>query len=339
MKVAILTREDDKSPKVLAKSLKTMCEIIDVECDIIYDISMLIRMQPITEKRRFSIPFIKRLYSTCKYFRKIKVFIKELSAYDIIVISECTPNAFWRGYYAIEILRKHLKKPILLHEVYFLGNAPTQIKRLIEEKEPGIERYDWHFAVSEVTEIKSLPIKNWSRIGLNLEHAGLKPTIKQRFLVLVDFEQPGYELYRKEQIQILKEASIPYISLEGSYTMDEIRDLYRQACVLLIQFPEAFGLPIAECLASGAYIMTPSSAWPMSWRLDENPQVHSEGTLPDCFQVYDSSETFRSQLLNLKHMYDLKNTPERIFSTYIQHYPHYYYGNSHELKIALQRFS
>jgi hypothetical protein len=339
LKIAIITRPDDRSPKVLAKSLKAMCGLLDVECQIFYDISMLIRMQPLRQKLRYPYSKLKRIYSKIKFHKTERIFLKKLATYDIIVISECTPNGFWEGYYAIEVLKSKLKKPVLYYEVYYLGNAPTQIQRLQHEGEPGIDRYDWHLAVTDITEIKSSPLDKWSRIGLNLEHTGLKPIVKEKFLVLIDFEQPGYEQYRNQQIQVLKEIGIPYIELKGSYTIDEIRYLYSQAWVLLIQFPEAFGLPIAECLACGAYIMTPSSAWPMSWRFDENPQIHSEGLLPDFFQVYSSREELKTILINSHLSYDLHTTPFSIFSSFTKQYPHYYYGDPTALNVALAQFS
>lgn len=338
MKVAILTRPEDRSPKVLAMGLKEMCNVLSITCDIHYETATLIRMQPLSNKLRYPYSFLKRIYSKIKFFKAEKLFLLKLSTYDIIVISECAPNGFWKGYYAVEALKSKLKKPVLFYEVYYLGNAPTQMERLKHEGEAGIDRYDWNLAVTDVTEIRSIPGNKWSRIGLNLEHTGLMPSVKEKFLVLVDFQQQGSEKNRKEQIEVLKEAGIPFIELNGSYTMDEIRKLYQRSCVLLIQSPEAFGLPIAECLSCGAYIMTPSSSWPMSWRLNDNPQIHEEGILPEIFQVYLSVKELKTALLNIQESYDLKTTPFNVFNSFINHYPHYYYGDIKSLQETLNHF-
>jgi hypothetical protein len=339
LKIAIITRPDERSPKILAIGFQAMCKELAINCEIFYDIAILIRMQPLTQKLKFPFSLTKRIYSKIKFFHQEKIFLRKLSSYDIIIISECTPNGFWRGYYAIEILKNKLKKPILYYEVYFLGNAPTQLTRLLSEGDVGIQRYDWHLAVTDITEIRSSPGEKWSRIGLNLENTGLRPNEKKDFLVLIDFEQTGYEQLRKDQIDILNEIEIPYIALEGNYKIEDIRKLYLRACVFLIQSPEAFGLPIAECLSCGAYIMTPDSSWPMSWRLDDNPMIHSKGVLPDCFEIYTSKEDLRFKLLQIKSQYNLQFTPQKVFSTFINYYPHFYFGEIQSLKNALTQFS
>jgi hypothetical protein len=77
----------------------------------------------------------------------------------------------------------------------------------------------------------------------------------------------------------------------------------------------------------------------MSWRIDENPQVHSDGILPNCFEVYSSKEELRSSLLRIHSLYDLENTPKIVFSTFIEYYPHFYYGDISMLKNTLDQFS
>jgi hypothetical protein len=337
VKIAIITRSDDRSPKVLALGLQDMLHQLGVQSDIFFETGMLMRLQPWWRPGRFSVPFIKKLYRKYSQWRNDHDLLGKLQQYDAVILSECTPNAFWKNYYNIEKLRAISGKPVLLYEVYYLGNAPTQMARLQAAGDPGIERFDWHFAVTEVTELRSVPAPPWSAIGLNLRHTGLKPHTKPSFSVLVDFAQPGYEQYRREQLQALEASGISYKLLEGTYSMDEIRELYRQCSALLIQFPEAFGLPIAECLATGAYIITPSSAWPMSWRLDEQPGVHTEGELPSCFKVYHNVEELEQLLSLLQQNHNPQTTPFEVFENYIQHYPQFYKGDAEALKQALQQ--
>jgi hypothetical protein len=339
MRIAILSREDDRSPKVLAFSLQHILWENGHECDILFQLGTLIRLWPWYKKPRFINPLIKRLYAKLKFLRTDKKIIQSLSEYDLIVISDCTPNAFWRNLYQVELLREKISKPICLHEVYYLGNAPTQIAKLKKYGDPTEERYDWHFSVSDVTEIKSKPGKGWSRVGLCLTHTGLAPLAKEEFLVVVDFEQHCFEQNRKDQIEVLKELGIKYIALEGLYKMDELREIYKKACFFLIQSPEAFCIPIAECLSTGAVIGTASSAWPMSWRLDENPQVHSEGVLPDFFIEYKNIAGLKRLLLEIKDNYDLNKTPYQVFNAFVKTYPHYYYGDKTALKQMLDFFN
>ena len=337
MKIAILTRPADRSPKVLALSLQQMLRRLQVESRIYFDSRMLIRLLPLGVTPRFHNPFWKRLYARVKFWRYDKTIIKELRQYDAIIFSECIPNVFWKNYYAIEKLRTLTGRPVLIYDVYYLGNAPTQIEKLVENNDPCIERFDWHLAVSEVTEVRSSPEPPWSRIGLDLSLSGLQPDSKKEFLALVDFERSGYESIRKQQIEVLEELGVTYVSLEGDYTIEEIRQLYKQACVLLLQFPEAFGVPIAECLACGAYVATPNSAWAMSWRLDEHPEVHKEGMLPELFLVYRSKDELRDKIRELKQNYKLEQTPQEVFSKFIQYYPYNFYGDLTALRDVIQR--
>lgn len=149
--------------------------------------------------------------------------------------------------------------------------------------------------------------------------------------------QDGYEKYHIEQIDILAELGIKTIVLKGKYTISEIREQYKKACIFFLQLPEAFGLPIAECLASGVQIFTASSAWPMSWRLNEHPQLHSEGGLPEIFTVYTSREDLKDKIIQTKKNYDLNETPFKVFKSFIKHYPQFYYGNVGEVKGVLDR--
>lgn len=336
MKIAIITRSDDRSPKVLAQGLEAMLKAAGAGCTIFYETGALIRLQSLTQALKFPVTVPKRIYSKLKFFKRDKNFLRELRNYDAVIVSECTPNGFWRGYYAIEKLKRRIKKPILFYEVYYLGNAPTQLERLKQEGEPGPERYDWHLAVTDVTEIRTSAGKGWTRVGLDLSYTGLRPLPKKEFLVLVDFVQPGYEHYRQEQLEVLDKAGIAYVALEGSYTMEAIRALYRRASVLLIQFPEAFGLPIAECLACGAYIFTPDSSWAMSWRLDEQPGVHEKGKLAPCFVEYADAPDLKNKLLDLQAHYDLEKTPATVFTQFVEYYPHFYYGERDVVKSLLK---
>jgi len=342
-KIAILARSENASPKVLAQSLRHMLLRLNVHVDIHWDtIATIGRLKP------FEILFMDQklnwngklgfLINKLRYYFIDSSVIKTLNTYSAIVLCECIPNAFWKSYLPVEKLRALLPSvPIILYEVYYLGNSPTQMEKLADTKDASIDRYDWHLSVSEITEIRSSSIHPWSFVGLDIEHTGLRPVEKNEFIAVVDFEQKGYETYRKEQIEILNELNIETIVLEKRYNMTEIREIYKKACIFFIQFPEAFGLPIAECFSTGAYVFTPNSGWPMSWRLDKNPKIHGPGTLPEVFQVYKNINDLRYKLSNIQMTYDLKKEPFRIFDIFRENYPFYYQGNLEELRKVIDR--
>lgn len=338
MRIAILTKDRNRSPKVLAKGLQQMLTDLNIESKIYFQLDMVKRMFPLSDilsskiKRYKIVQKIRHLITDYK-------LINELKQYDTLIIVETIPNAFWKNHYYISALKKKTGKPVFLYEVYYLGNAPTIQKKLKDENHDGIEKYDGYLSVSELTEIKTEKHKNWTPIGLNLKHAGLEPVKKEKFTALVDFPQPGYEKYREIQLKVLNELHIETIVLEGNYSISEIRELYKQTSVYFMQSFEAFGVPIAECLAYGAFVFTPSSAWPMSWRLDENPKIHREGKLPDIFKVYKDKSDLRNQLISLRENYDLENTPKKVFKQFILTYPHFYAGNLNNLENILSRMN
>jgi hypothetical protein len=332
LKVAIVTRPDFRSPRVLAESLKDQLKMQGAEVEIFFEIDLLSRLVSL-KKSELSIHFwlIKKMKS---YFHDKRLF-KKLRKFDTIVICECIPNAFLSKMYNIEKFKKIIKKPVGLYEVYYLENAPTQIDFLKKNKNGLAEKYDFHLSVAEVTEIKKTIDRNWYPIGLKAQFWNLKPSPKKEIIAIVDFVQPGYELIRETQIKALNKAQIHYVTLESAYSFDEVRNIYQDGAIFFIQFPEAFGVSILECLCCGCQIFTQESAWPMSWRLNENPEIHGEGILPDCFTIYQDEVQLVKELIAFKQNYDLKESPKKVFDNFLAHYPHYYYGNESEVSRLL----
>ncbi|MDQ2719742.1 MAG: hypothetical protein M3Z26_08295 [Bacteroidota bacterium] len=328
MKIAILTRANYRSPRILAEALKSQLELKKATVEIYYELNILNRLVSYkNSKLNFHFWLKKKLLN---YIRD-KQRIKKLKQYDAIIISECCPNAFWKKLYNIEKLKKIFQKPVLFYEVYYLGNAPYQIKKLTDNDEPLIDRYDLHLAVSEVTEIRQKPSDKWFGIGLYAKSWNLFPLPKKEFIAIVDFIQKGFENYRQVQINALNKAGIKYIILEKEYDISGIREIYKNGALFFLQFPEAFGISTLECLCTGNQIFTPDSNWPLSWRLDKNPTLYSKGTLPECFTVYNDEEDLVKKLVSFKDQYDLINTPQLIFQCLIKTYPSFYYGNENEL--------
>ncbi len=99
-----------------------------------------------------------------------------------------------------------------------------------------------------------------------------------------------------------------------------------------MQSPEAFGLPIAECLSCGSYVFTPDSAWPMSWRLDEAPEVHGPGNLPECFVVYRGKDDLKEKIGKIRKSFDSIKTPVTVANCFNRFYPTFYSGNQDALR-------
>jgi hypothetical protein len=342
LKVAILTRPGACFPNIISSGLSDMLSQLGVEYKIFDNaIPFLMRLLPFNEKpKRWANNFHYRLYNKLKYRKTDTQLLSELKKFDIIILSECLPNAFWKNYLAIETLKIKLNnKPVMSYTDAFINNAPLHQKMWFDNDDYGANRFNVNLCPSPVTEIRSKLDNNWKAIGVNISISNLKPVAKKEFIAVVDFEQKGYEPYREQQLAVLNKLGIKTIELKGRYPFEEIRKIYQQAAVFFLAFPETFGLPIAECLACGTYIFTPNSGWPMAWRLDEKPMPWGPGILPDCFKVYQNEEELERQLLLLKQQFDGEKTPLQVFNTFLKYYPDFYYGNLNSLKEVLFQYN
>jgi len=335
IRIGILSGPQNGSPKILARTLQASILETGNEAVIDYNIKALRRLFPASIVGRN--PFLWSLFKLRYYVADRKLF-RMMAGMDAVVICDWTPHGFYTDSYNVTDFKTKIGgKPVFYYAVQYLMNSPTIIEKLAEGNHASISRYDWHLTVSAITEKRGNPAPPWHQIGLNLESTGIKPTVKDEFMVIVDFLRPGYESYRETQIQVLEELGISYISLEGSYELEEIRRIYSKAAVTFIQFPEAYGMPIAECLGYGSYIGTPDSSWPMAWRLDREVEVHGSGTLADCFLVYNDAADLKKKLAAMKESYDVKKTPLEVFGHYTKNYPDFYYGNKESLMDVLNK--
>lgn len=337
LKIAIVSRPENGSPKVLANCLFDALKPTSHKVEKFYRLNTFKRLVKYKKvKHKYSYPLW--LVYKARHFFKDQLLLKQLKKFDLIIITDCTPMAFLEETYNIERLKMLMDPiPVFYYAVFYLGNGPTMIDYLKQHNQPGLERFDWHLSVSAVTEVRQAEGDHWTQIGINLKSTGLKPAPKSSFLAVVDFAQPGYEEVRNTQIRALKELEIPFISLDRPYSISEIRAIYKKAAIYFMQSYESFGLPIAECLCGGSYIFTANSGWPMSWRLDEKPEIHGPGTLPECFVLYDDLEDLKRKIQEIKHGYDLENSPQKVFDIFYKHYPSYYEGKPKILEEILKR--
>jgi hypothetical protein len=335
LKIAILSGPENGSPRVLAETLDQLIKETGYASEIFYQSKAIRRLLSANQVKVNKILWF--LFKLKNFMADRRLFAK-LREKDAVVICDWTPHGFYKDTYNIPKFKTLIdNKPVLYYAVQYLWNSPTIIQRLKDGNHDLQERYDWHLSVSPVTELRGTPAPPWSQIGMNLKSTGLKPVIKKEFLAIVDFLRPGYEQYRETQIKVLEELKIKYISFEREYSVSEIRELYKMSGLIFLQFPEAYGLPIAECLACGSYIGTPDTSWPMSWRLDEKLEVHGPGTLPECFLVYNGAEELKTKLIALRDNYDLAKTPQKVFDTFYKYYPTFYEGNKESLLDVFKR--
>lgn len=339
MKVAIISRPENKSPKVLAQSLKHAFEEINVECKIFYGTGFLHRLTPLFGKGIHYRPNLNfKIRQRLKYFFQDRKIIKELKKYDAVILSECIPNAYWHNYYGIPKLKKLLNKPIGLYEVFFLDSSPRFLQEVSSENPDYKTFFDFEFAITTTSYVKTSTSGIKFEVGLNLKSSGIEPTKKEELIALVDFHWEGCDEEREIQKQVLEEVGIKTIELQGRYTVEEIRDIYKKSSLLFLQHFESFGLPIAECLGYGAKIVTPHTGWPMAFRQDAEPKEYGTGQLPECFISYNNKEELISLLRKIQANFDKDASPKEYFNSFIRYYQHYYEGSKDELIRFVKEF-
>lgn len=332
MKVAILTRPDFRSPRILAESLQSQLEEQRVSVDIFYEIGILRRLVRFNESKLNFHFWLRDKYSHYLNDRKI---INTLFSYDVIIICECIPNGFLKRMYNVERLKKVLQKPVLFYEVYYLGIIPQMLNVLDKTKEALLDRYEMHLSVSEVNDVKQYPSYKWFSVGLLAKGFNLYPKPKKEFIAIVDFAREDYNHYREFQIRALKRAGIKYVLLEKEYSFEEIRNIYMEGALFLIQFPEAFGISILECLCCGTQIFTPPK-WTLAWRISVEDSW-GDGALANCFTEYIDEDDLFKKLIDFKNNFDLIQTPKNVFEIFLSNYPQYYYGKEEEIIRLLKR--
>ena len=280
--------------------------------------------------------FIYRFWNLLAFYnRKKKKALKECDC--IIVVDNC-PSVFYASdIRRLEYLRTKFKKPIVNYDFHYLPNQAWYKRIASNPKNFGLERFDWYLPVGIVTEYaipKEIPVI-FNCIGMNITDSNLYPEQKD-FQVLLDFKRPGYEVYRDMVVSVLEEENIPYIQLDGRYTTDEIRSIYRKCSVYFVAVRESFGLPIAEIQLCGGYVFTPYAEWCPAYFLNKSPYVKGVGNLGRNFIVYDNDkEKLRVELKRIQKEFD-SNVVIRNFK---EDYQDYYEINKKELCSFVQKIS
>jgi hypothetical protein len=279
--------------------------------------------------------YIYRFFSLLTFNSKKRK--KEMSECDCMVVTYSSPPAFDRRFMSrIELLREKYKKPIVNYDVHYL---PTQgwWKNLKEQDNAnfGLERFDWYLPAAIVSHFalqKNIPTI-YSHIGMDINSANLYPE-QNDFIALVDFVHKGFEKEREMQIQALKETNTHYIELQGRYTTEEIRNIYRKCSMHFLTWFESFGLPIVELQLCGCAIFMPDKKWVPAHFLNKSIYDRGEGDLGSNFYVYNNDiNLLKIQIEQLKLNYSSK----KIIDNFKKEYPLYYQGDSGQIRDFLNK--
>lgn len=264
---------------------------------------------------------------------------RELDKCDCIIIIQNCPRVFYKeSLKRIDYLRERFNKPIVNYDLHYLPNQGWygMIKKRNSDNY-GLERFDWYLIASIVTEY-ALPIeipKIYSNIGFNIKDNTLYPEQKE-FIALLDFERPGYEIERSIQVTALKNTKTKYIELNGRYTTEEIRSIYRKSSIYFLAFRESFGLPILELQHCGSYIFTPYKEWAPAHFLNKNIYLSGYGDLGENFFVYENDLSKLEKLIvKIKKEYNA----QKVIDNFKRDYPFYYQYNKQEFQDFTNKLS
>ncbi|WP_216914892.1 MULTISPECIES: glycosyltransferase [unclassified Synechococcus] len=339
MRVAILANRANSFYRPLAEGLERMFKEIGVEAILLYDgLESLPRKQLRGSGKGANWKGkVFQLAEGCAAWLNYQRLLRCLRTVDVAVIVGHMPRAFYDLLFDDERLRRDVPRlPILLYDLVYLGSRNNWVKwihgcvaskRVPKGNHWGTNRYDHHLCITEVSEYPVLPgAESYSRIGINLIDPSL--AIEPREIcALIDFERPNHLPERAIQIQACLEAGIPFKVLHDSYSMAEIRKIYRSCSLYFIAHTESFGLPICEVQACGGVILTPYANWCHA-HFFEAPESGQGGRLPENFIVYNNDkQQLVSELERLKRDYNA----ETALGNFKRDQPHFHRGNPTEL--------
>lgn len=207
----------------------------------------------------------------------------------------------------IELLRSIFPSmPIVNYDLVYLPTLDSWSRALLKGEKTGLsdedlkifkkgafgmERYDWYLMVSVGTYIPLPPGPNpYTLIGLDIDDGSLFPEQEGKFQALLDFEQTrlGYPKHREIQLEALRLSGVDYVKLEGTYSLEEIRRIYRKSGILLLAHAESFGLPICEVQACGCSVFMADVHWVAAHWLGTDYHRKREPRLTENFVIYEN---------------------------------------------------
>lgn len=331
MKIAIFSRPGDCFPNIISKGLKEMIQKQGFEVEILHEIPFLMRALPLIEQPiRWEANFGFRIREKIKYFFHDFLLKKKLAKKDVIIISECFANLFWRNYLYIEVIRNITNAKIVSYTDGPLDSAPLHKKRWLNNYDRDEGFFDFNLFLTDKIERKVPLKKNQYKIGVNLciSEEIIKSIVDNKFKILLDFEQIGFESERTFQKMFLLSQNILFTQLLGQYTNAQIRKIYSEHNILFLSSPETFGLSIGEALCLGCKIAIPDRNWVISW------DIYDE--LPYFFIIYNSENLY--EILE-KEKNVSKEERLRVIKDFKSLYPDFIFGNDKNLEIFLHHLS
>lgn len=275
--------------------------------------------------------YIYRFFNLLTFYNKKRH--KSLMECDCIIVVQNCPSAF-SLIKRLDFIREKYKKPIVNYDFHYMPNQGWWSRIIKVENHRGLEQYDWYLPVELITEFaipREIP-KIYHNIGMDINDNNLYPE-QNEFIVLLDFPRAGHEEQRRREKQLLNEIGVKYIELNGRYTTDEIRTIYRKISLYLVSTRESFGLPIVELQLCGAKVMVPHKEWVPAHFLGKSPYEYGQGYLGKNFITYTSDEEFKLLLLkekeNINYAQNLLNFREE--------YPNYDRVNRNEFESFIQK--
>jgi hypothetical protein len=307
MRVDILANNRASFVRPIAEGLDRMLRDCGAEPRLHYDglEHLMMRQRIDTSSLRSLAGSTMRLPRSRSAFNS---FVDRLRGTDLIIVVLNVPGSFsTRLYPNIELLRSRLPGiPIVNYDLHYLPTLDSWAKLILKDQKTGLspaavatigkrkiglERYDWYLMASVGSHVP-LPEgpQPYTLIGIDLDDGTLYPDQQGRFMALVDFPQPQghYPAFRKVQLEALSLAKVDFEVLDGPYTTEQIRGLYRRTSVFFLAFAEAFGLPIAEVQGCGSKVFTPDPHWAAAHWLGTDYTSRREPRLSPNFVIYDN---------------------------------------------------
>ncbi len=329
MRILIISRPGDCFPNIISKGLLEMIRNQGFEAEITHEIPFLMRSLPLNEKPiRWEVNLGFRLREKIKYFFHDFLLKKKLAKKDVIIISECFANLFWKNYLYVEAIRKITNARIVSYTDGPLDSAPLHKKRWINNNDRDEDFFDFNLFLTDKIERKVQLKKNQYKIGVNLCISEEIIKVDCDFKILLDFEQIGFESERTFQKMFLLSQNILFTQLLGQYTNAQIRKIYSEHNILFLSYPETFGLSIGEALCVGCKIAVPDRNWVMSW------DIYDE--LPYFFIIYNSENLY--EILEKEKKLS-KEERIRVIKDFKSLYPDFIFGNDKNLEMFLHQLS
>lgn len=322
MKIAIITRNQYRSPKFLANSLSNMLKRINIKHDIYYDGLNWLHKSHI-KNDNIKLAFQKKT---------AQLRLRQLLGYDLYIISDTMYSL--RPIAPIEYL-KSTGKPILFYEVFYPGGSPYCLDQLPAN---ALSRFDGYLTTSALHDSPVNNTQNIHSIGLDLSSCQPLEKPDGPFTALLDFEREGYEKERELQLKILKKLKIHTIILNKEYTFNEINTIYNKANIYFLASHEAFGVPIAQLQLYGCLIASPSTTWVRRHALRADHRTCDQldkNEFSNNFVFYSSESDLTNQLLYLKEHYDSK----KVKHTFLQAQPKFSLGDPQSLWEAIYKYT